>query len=485
MTCEIRDCTLADLRAIAPRLRQAEIAEIALQGDKPRHFLNAMWRDSEIRKVALVDGEIAAAFGCRAQLLSMEADAWLVTTPAVERVPLTFYRTARACLGDMLEGRKAVTSRIWGDQPQATRMMKMLGFEVLPPDSWGDAHRLRLERVEDRHIGRPPFIVFGLPRSRTFWLSRFLSYGRWTAHHDLPVICNRMQDLAAVLRRPNTGTVETGLSRAAPWLREILPDARIAVIRRSPAAVHASAAAKGWEVPLAYLEAEDARLAAIASRPGVLSVDFDAMDEAACKRLFEHCLGRPFDADWYRRMAPQNIQLDLDERRREIDKDALEALFHEIGAHITIERESFASLYRDGQTLFAEHFQETRAGEAEPFDPDVDLARALEAEGRLVAIAARCPALGMLGYLVSLVTPSLERRGHLDAHQNIFFVTKGLRGRLGIQLHAAMRAELKRLGVHKLIMRAGVRGSGPKQAALFERLGATHIGGLYSLSLEA
>ncbi len=28
-----------------------------------------------------------------------------------------------------------------------------------------------------------PFVVFGLPRSRTAWLSRFLTYGDWVCGH--------------------------------------------------------------------------------------------------------------------------------------------------------------------------------------------------------------------------------------------------------------------------------------------------------------
>jgi GNAT superfamily N-acetyltransferase len=482
---EVRPATLADLRSIAPRLRAIEREEMALLGVKPRHALARMYRESHTARAVTLDGVPVAAFGLRGALVGTEADAWMVTTAEVDRLPVAFFKTARAELARMLEGRSRLTSTIWGRQDAAVRAMAMLGFEVGPEEGALPCRRLTLTKL-DGSRPRQPFIVYSLPRSRSFWTSRFLSYGRFDAYHDLPVSVDSIDELVHALERPNSGTVETGLSRAAPLLRQRLPQARVAVIRRPVMDSHRSASQAGWDVPVAYLEAEAARLDAIASRPGVLALDYADLDtETGAKRLFEHCLDRPFDRAWWLSLRDKNLQIDLDQRQRIIGSriHAMTNLFNEIGQTVTIESEGFESFYRDGQALFDLHRTEAGPMDGLPFDPNIEMARALEAAGQLVVVTARCPNEGIVGYIVFLINPSFESRGVLLGYQNIFFVRRDKRG-LGPQLHAHARAELQRRGVTQLVLRAGTRASGPKQAALFDRLGARYIGGLYSLSLE-
>ena len=59
----------------------------------------------------------------------------------------------------------------------------------------------------------PPFIVYALPRSRTFWLSKFLSYGGWACDHDEAVRLRGLDDMQSSLDIPMRGSVETA---AAP-----------------------------------------------------------------------------------------------------------------------------------------------------------------------------------------------------------------------------------------------------------------------------
>lgn len=91
----------------------------------------------------------------------------------------------------------------------------------------------------------------------------------------------------------------------------------------------------------------------------------------------------------------------------------------------------------------------------------------------------------MIGYLVYVISPTLENKNTLLGLQNIFYVLKQHRGRLGPKLLAAQHRELAARGVKKVAMRSGVRAKGPKQKYLFERLGANYMGGLYYLTLEA
>ena len=103
------------------------------------------------------------------------------------------------------------------------------------PDSFGMVMRKTLSIIKqgDRVKAKPrPFVVFGLPRSRTTWLSRFLTYADWVCGHDELRHMRSMDDISAWFSQPCTGTVET--SGAASWrlLDTTAPGARVAIVRR-------------------------------------------------------------------------------------------------------------------------------------------------------------------------------------------------------------------------------------------------------------
>src|ERR1700691_5659915 len=94
-------------------------------------------------------------------------------------------------------------------------------------------------------MSHAPFIVFSLPRSRSPWIARFLSYGGRPCGHDLATECASLDEFATLLRGPYVGTVETGAVVGWRALRRRLPEARMAVIRRPVPEVYASLARFG------------------------------------------------------------------------------------------------------------------------------------------------------------------------------------------------------------------------------------------------
>ena len=65
----------------------------------------------------------------------------------------------------------------------------------------------------------PPFVIFALPRSRTFWLSKFLTAGGWVCEHDEARHVRGMDDVRSALGREFTGYVETGAAPFWPLIR--------------------------------------------------------------------------------------------------------------------------------------------------------------------------------------------------------------------------------------------------------------------------
>ena len=52
-----------------------------------------------------------------------------------------------------------------------------------------------------------PFVVLSMPRSRSKWLSVFLSYGEWGCGHEELLNLRGLDDAKAWLSQPYTGTV--------------------------------------------------------------------------------------------------------------------------------------------------------------------------------------------------------------------------------------------------------------------------------------
>lgn len=161
---------------------------------------------------------------------------------------------------------------------------------------------------------KPPFIIYALPRSRTVWLSKFLTYGGWTCHHDLVTDYHTVNDITKILNTPNTGTVETAMVEGWSVVDDIIPDARIVVVRRKLGDVVQSLAKFGI-----YGEEELIKrsqlMYEVQAMPGVLTIDYEALNnEMTCRTIFEHCLDMPFDRQWWLGLRNANIQLDMPQR---------------------------------------------------------------------------------------------------------------------------------------------------------------------------
>lgn len=137
MRYEIQPCRLEHLRRLAATLRPADRTELLATGGKPRHVLFALWRHSLDPKVAIIDGEVAAAWGDAGDMLSPEGAPWLFTAPPIERVPMAFAHVAQCEIERMLGGRARLVTDTHRDYVRAQRFFRLLGFHVKHPDANG------------------------------------------------------------------------------------------------------------------------------------------------------------------------------------------------------------------------------------------------------------------------------------------------------------------------------------------------------------
>lgn len=160
-----------------------------------------------------------------------------------------------------------------------------------------------------------PFIIYALPRSRTAWLSCFLTYGPWRCGHEILLDRATIADAVGYLRQDYVGVADTALILAADVVSKSIPDARVVVIHRKIDDIADSLIKAGFVGPsrdeiIEFSVLGKCMLEVMSNRPGVLSFDFDELDEAvACKSIFEHCLHMPFVRDWWDRWSRLNVQV--------------------------------------------------------------------------------------------------------------------------------------------------------------------------------
>lgn len=347
----------------------------------------------------------------------------------------------------------------------------------------------------------PPFIVYALPRSRTHWLSRFLSYRDWDCGHEEIRHLRSMDDVKSWLSQPCTGSVETS---GASWWRlaqKLRPDIRTVVIRRPLEEVVASLAQFGFDpnVMTPIMTRLDHKLDQIEHRVDCLSVTFDELNtEAGCARVFEHCLPWAHDPEWWAALAPINLQVSMSSLIRYVQAFAPQMVkLAKIAKHqtvaamrpkaptpdgMTIEQEPFETFLRDGVPLFADHLIQVGEAPDAYVDKNLDVMRELDRLGAMQITTARCNGR-MFGYLMAIIGPSLELPGQSSALHTTFFASKDAPG-LGMKLQRASIEALRSRGVSEVVFREGVRGDGHRMGALYRRLGAERAGELYQLGLK-
>ena len=347
-----------------------------------------------------------------------------------------------------------------------------------------------------------PFVILGLPRSRTFWLSRFLSYGDWHCGHDELRHCRTLDDVKAWLSQPCTGTVETA---AAPFWRllpHLAPEARVVTIRRPVDEVVDSLARCGMPVARETVEHWDHKLDQVERRiPGTLRVRFDDLEwEDTCAALFRHCLPYAHDHAWWTGLSDKRLTYPVGTQLRHaaayiaqhkrLASMARQACLMRMQtghrpdvAGLTFQQETLADFIRDGQALFAEHALSV-GEEADSWQrKNISLMETLEKIGALKITTARINGR-MYGYLWTIVFSSLEARDMISAQNSLFYASPQVPG-LGLKLGRAALQSAKAAGVKEGFARSGIRGDGDRSDVLWRRLGYEDFGRMHRIDLEA
>jgi hypothetical protein len=173
-----------------------------------------------------------------------------------------------------------------------------------------------------------PFIIFALPRSRTKWLSEWLSYDGRKVGHDILVDCATPDEFLEKLSGLS-GTVETSAMLAWRLIRARLPNVKIVTVRRPVDEVRRSFERLGVMPQRGELEERDAMLDELECDRIVSRYDtYELDDVGVLDSLSAFVLGAPIDRQWTAEFIRRNIQIDMPARLAKLvaNRDRIENL---------------------------------------------------------------------------------------------------------------------------------------------------------------
>lgn len=313
-----------------------------------------------------------------------------------------------------------------------------------------------------------------------------------------------LDDVKAWLSQDKTGTCETGAAPFWRLLTKYRPDFQVITIRRPVEEVVESLVRAGVQADIAtvrkIMTRLDHKLDQIEGRvPNVRSIPFDALtDEMVCGELFEWCLPYAHDSERWRKMDSANIQVNFPAQVRYVNANAgginklwaqaRHAMFMDMESKpitsesLIIQEEPVSAWLKDSQHLFNQHLVAVGEHPDNWLHKNLALMEKLGELGFLQMMVARSNGRPF-GYLMTLLSPSLEEPGRKVAEHRTFFADKEIPG-LGLKLQRAALKALKEKGVNEVFARTGVRGDGDRTDVLYRRLGAQDFGRMYRMELE-
>lgn len=149
MRYEIKPSEPQDVAALDVGLRSLDRLELTCMGLTTRRGIWKSYRNSFLRKTAIVDGEIAAMFGCGGMPFGTVGHPWLLTTSRIERAPFAMLREGRKEVAAMLDLFPVLEGYVLAPYTQATRFLELLGFQLSRPFLYGpDKSPFRQYRME-------------------------------------------------------------------------------------------------------------------------------------------------------------------------------------------------------------------------------------------------------------------------------------------------------------------------------------------------
>ena len=140
---EIVEATLEHVQIIGESMNHEDRIELLEAGLVPHRAVWRGWKQSIIRRSALVDGELAAIWGVTGGVMGGVGIVWLITSPKAREVsPHRFAAIYRQEVRNMLEIFPILCNCVDDRYIGAKRMLRIAGFRLEEPKPLGKFRRM-------------------------------------------------------------------------------------------------------------------------------------------------------------------------------------------------------------------------------------------------------------------------------------------------------------------------------------------------------
>lgn len=162
------------------------------------------------------------------------------------------------------------------------------------------------------------FFILSLPRSRTAWLANFLTFENSFCFHEGLLECDKVDKLKSLFASTGkqiVGNSDCGNILFLDELIKAFPDAKYVVIKRPLEEVKKEMRGMGlgdWDGWT--LDISEKRMNEVMKDVDALIIDYHDLDEQACKQIWDHCIGTPFNSTRWRMLDGLDIQIILQKK---------------------------------------------------------------------------------------------------------------------------------------------------------------------------
>ncbi len=180
-----------------------------------------------------------------------------------------------------------------------------------------------------------PFLITGLPRSRTAWMAAFMSSGSVLCKHEPLKFLSDIRQLPSALGsefHTHVGASDSGAGFFLPWIMSNMNPPTVIIDRNTDDAKRSMLVDLGIDVGDS-LHGLKNTLTQFRAHPNVMWVPFDSLnDKRVMQKIWFHLLpGVPFDEERYEQFNDLDIQV----------------IFKNVQAQVNANANGQANLYRE------------------------------------------------------------------------------------------------------------------------------------------
>ncbi len=130
--------TADHVRQLKDTMREKDKKEIESFGIPPKRGLWNSYKQGLMNKTMLVDGNVAAIWGCGGTYLGEIGHPWLLTSCELDKVlPVKIFRMYRAQAVDMLQVFHRLENYVEASYHKSIRLLSLSGFTIGEPEPFG------------------------------------------------------------------------------------------------------------------------------------------------------------------------------------------------------------------------------------------------------------------------------------------------------------------------------------------------------------